>query len=391
MSLESKINDLKRKCFKELYDKENELKKLQTSLDYTLTHARKELLAESDQIENEKRNLEIERVRVNKCIDDKCNGIITLLEELHDYGRAPEIIDAYIDVCFKMDEKLARYFENKTHPAVNTAFEIRSYKKEIKGYLQRIQELEYQLSDFWDKDNFDNKIETFELSDDDEWRLQQFLTKKEYEELSETERNQRALDNYLCHNHTNSHVGKMYERYIGYLYEINGYEVEYRGIEKGLKDGGIDLICKKTGELLLVQCKNWRGESTIYEKPICQLYGASKYYDKEHIYSEYPNGLFNNIDWNIAKPVFVTTAQLDDHAFEVAKALGIEIRNIPFRKDYPIIKCNINNGEKIYHLPIDQMYDQTKICKRGECYVSTVQEAEEKGFRRAHKWSGQIN
>ena len=46
----------------------------------------------------------------------------------------------------------------------------------------------------------------------------------------------------------------MYERYIGYLYEQKGYKVEYRGIELGLKDGGIDLVSKKKGEVLLVQC-----------------------------------------------------------------------------------------------------------------------------------------
>ena len=85
----------------------------------------------------------------------------------------------------------------------------------------------------------------------------------------------------------------------------------------------------------------------------------------------------------------MATTKLDDHAKEVAKTLGVEVRNISFDKKYPIIKCNINAGSKIYHLPIDQMYDYTKICKPGECYVSSVKEAEAKGFRRAHRWTSQ--
>jgi hypothetical protein len=56
-----------------------------------------------------------------------------------------------------------------------------------------------------------------------------------------------------------------------------------------------------------------------------------------------------------------------------------------------MIKCNINQttGEKIYHLPFDQQYDRTRIIiSKGECYASTVSEAESKGFRRAFRFSG---
>ncbi len=156
----------------------------------------------------------------------------------------------------------------------------------------------------------------------------------------------------------------------------------------GLKDGGIDLICRKNGDILLVQCKNWKLESTIYEKHICQLFGASKFYDKSHIQQEYCDGLFADIDWDRVTPVFISTTKLDDHAIEVAKTLEVQVRNISFDKKYPIIKCNINDGAKIYHLPMDQMYDYTKIYKPGERYVCTVKEAEALGFRRALRWQG---
>ena len=201
--------------------------------------------------------------------------------------------------------------------------------------------------------------------------------------LTESERNQKALDNYMQRKHSKAYIGKMYERYIGYLYERDGYDVQYRGMELGLKDGGIDLVCRKRGETILVQCKNWRMESTIYEKHICQLYGASRYYDKLHSGIVNNGGVLVNVEWK-ATPVFVTTTNLDDQAIEVARALGVKVENIQFDRTYPIIKCNINSaGEKIYHLPMDQMYDETKISKYGETWVKTVDEAEKKGFRRA--------
>ena len=52
-------------------------------------------------------------------------------------------------------------------------------------------------------------------------------------------------------------------------------------------------------------------------------------------------------------------------------------------------QCNIGKqGEKIYHLPFDQQYDKILIDKQGEFFAHTVKEAEEKGFRRAFRWSG---
>jgi hypothetical protein len=46
-------------------------------------------------------------------------------------------------------------------------------------------------------------------------------------------------------------------------------------------------------------------------------------------------------------------------------------------------------GERIYHLPFDQMYDSTLVQKeRREFYARSVHEAEEAGFRRAFRWRG---
>ena len=60
------------------------------------------------------------------------------------------------------------------------------------------------------------------------------------------------------------------------------------------------------------------------------------------------------------------------------------VRVYPFDigETYPLIKCNIGqNNEKIYHLPIDAMYDRIKIeIKKNELYVYTEQEAKKLGF-----------
>jgi hypothetical protein len=92
--------------------------------------------------------------------------------------------------------------------------------------------------------------------------------------------------------------------------------------------------------------------------------------------------------------VFVTSTSLSDVAREFAVELGIQVReNFPL-EEYPSIKCNVSKrtGEKIYHLPMDQQYDRTVIEEeRNECYVRTVADAEELGFRRAWRWRGEQN
>lgn len=51
--------------------------------------------------------------------------------------------------------------------------------------------------------------------------------------------------------------GNQYEFYIADYFKKNGYKVYMKGYNEGFKDEGIDLICYKDEEMLLVQCKNW--------------------------------------------------------------------------------------------------------------------------------------
>jgi Holliday junction resolvase len=55
--------------------------------------------------------------------------------------------------------------------------------------------------------------------------------------------------------------GSEYEEFVAGYYKLDGYEVNLHGIKKGKKDKGIDIICTKDEELILIQCKNWKEDS----------------------------------------------------------------------------------------------------------------------------------
>ncbi len=193
---------------------------------------------------------------------------------------------------------------------------------------------------------------------------------------TEAERAQERLDNYWKKKKSKEEIGKDYERFIGWTYEDTGYKVRYNGIQRKLEDGGIDLICRRGNEIIIVQCKNWAKDKTVHEKHINQLYGAFQAYKIE-----------NNIDDSYdPKAVFVTSAFASETARKIASYLEVDlIEEFYMDTTYPCIKCNISGSrEKIYHLPFDGLYDRTMITKKGECYVKTVKEAENRGFRRAN-------
>lgn len=202
-----------------------------------------------------------------------------------------------------------------------------------------------------------------------------WLTAEEWRRLSTRERNQRALDRYFAGRRTSWQLGRDYERYLGYLRETEGFRVTYQGMIAGLEDMGRDLIALRGDEVEVIQCKRWSQRKTIHEKHLFQLYGTFVYaaldYPDKHITAS-----------------FVTTTSLSDLARRVAEHLGVRVfERFPIG-DYPAIKCNIGrDGDRIYHLPFDQQYDNTIVHReRGELWAATVAEAEASGFRRAYRW-----
>lgn len=210
--------------------------------------------------------------------------------------------------------------------------------------------------------------------------LKNYLSEHEYNKLSDSEKYQLALDRWKTRRKSNWAAGIDYERYIGYLYELQNYKVKFQGALRGFDDMGIDVIASKGKTTLLIQCKRYSEHKTVHENTVFQLYGSYVFYKTQN-----PTKNF--------VPVIYTSAKLTDIAQKCADFLNIEVHSQHPLQDYPLVKCNISpNGEKIFHLPFDQQYDRVEIIpKRGEFYTNTVQEAADHGFRRAYRWHSSTN
>lgn len=187
-------------------------------------------------------------------------------------------------------------------------------------------------------------------------------------------KDQEELENYIRANHSKERIGQYYERYIGYLFEKEGYRVQYHGIKKGFEDMGRDLVARRSKETIVIQCKNWSREGLVHEKHIHQLFGSASHFQLENFERKKEK--------NRVQSLFITTTQLSAEAFRAAQLLGVETKIIPLQKYYPIVKCNINSKiGKHYLLPWDKAYDSVEICEaQGECFAYSVEEAVEMGF-----------
>ena len=331
---------------------------------------------------------------ISKIIKEKTKGFPWLADTIAQYYEVRDL-------------KISEFLEHKLRPAISSADRVREIAKE-KRILEKQFRITRNLIKYYEAlfpwlpefvgEDVDDLIE--QVTKKDERRSTQddpvkfYLTSGEYEKLSITERNQRALDRYWSKKKTPWQIGRDYERYIGYLYEKEGYSVHYQGIVEGLEDLGRDLIAKKNGKLRVIQCKYWAHYKTIHEKHICQLFGTTlKYWleQKKFLCKNRLEFLASMIEQDEIRGVFITSTGLSNVAREFADELGIEVKEKFSFEKYLSIKCNVShrNGEKIYHLPMDQQYDRTIIeQERNECYVETVAEAEKLGFRRAWRWRG---
>ena len=207
-----------------------------------------------------------------------------------------------------------------------------------------------------------------------------WLSEKEYKNLTPTQKNQLVLDRYHDGKRkTKWQVGRDYELYIGHIMKLKGYTniIQY-GIEKKLEDLGIDIIATnpKTGKIAYIQCKHWSQNKKIRENTVTQLYAGAMI----HM-------LHNQQNPAMAEYIICTSTVASDLAKQCAQILGVQINEqIPIG-NYPSIKCHIdkNAHTKIYHLPIDQMYDRTH---NSDDYCTTCEEAESLGYRRAFRWRG---
>lgn len=306
-----------------------------------------------------------------------------------DHSDTPYFAKQYADCLYLIDLKAATELEHKTRPAFTAAEKVREISGQKRVLQAQCKLQEYQLnlyeaafpwlSEFKEisPEDLASVVNIVSAPENEYSTLKKWLSPQEYQTLSEVDRLQLAFERYSNRQKSNWQVGIEYERYVGYCYERKGYKVRYFGATEGLEDMGRDLIVSKGKNLFVIQCKRWASEKTIREKHIFQLYGTTVLQVMEHPECQ-------------VSGLFITTTSLSSLAKSCADYLHIAVvENFPL-KPYPLIKCNISKeGEKIYHLPFDQQYDRVVIKPSdGDCYVSTVQEAEAKGFRHAWRWHG---
>lgn len=303
----------------------------------------------------------------------------------------PWLAAAYEEYLRWQDEIVEDLLTAKDHPAPKAAKALKETAQARRAAEVKAKVLEYKLLYYeslvpWLPELVGDDIEDLLVTvGDDEHRgeldddpARRWLTDGEYASLAASEKYQLALDRYWRRRKRDSEIGRDYERYVGYMYESQGFSVYYQGIIDGFEDLGRDLICMKDGMVEVVQCKNWSKRKVIHEKNVFQIFGTATAYRIEH-----PE--------QAVVPVFYTSTSLSDTAKKFAEALDVKVvEQFPLVR-YPCIKCNISRDteEKIYHLPFDQMYDRTIVEEeRRERYADTVAEAEALGFRRALRWRG---
>lgn len=356
-------NNLSLETQRLLKDREDQLSDLVRALD-----SREEKL--------DSREKELERAKTELC-DMLTTAQIT----------TPFLAKQFSDFMYVNDLLDADYLETKSRPAFTAAEKVREIAKQKRLLQEQCKLQEYQLNlyetafpwlaEFKEISSEDlQQLASVDTAPDSEYSsLKKWLSPQEYQSLPSAERLQLALERYTKRQKTNWQIGIEYERYVGYCYERKGYKVRYFGATEGLEDMGRDLIVTQGKKLFVIQCKRWSTEKTIHEKHIFQLYGTTILQKLE------------NPDKRVSG-LFITTTTLSELAKSCADYLHITVvENYPLR-EYPLIKCNVSkNGEKIYHLPFDQQYDRVMVePDDGDCYASTVQEAESKGFRHAWRW-----
>lgn len=386
------------------YELSKENKKLQLSEKCaweTVEKNRQELLSAHNKLNKEFRdkelNLEKEYNNLKRICQDQVEALrlSTSTKKPFNY-----VAGMFADFEMCLFEDIEDWMRNK-RPSANTSAEIvKELRIKSREYLSLYKQMEYKYNYLLDifpelKTYVDDEESMLHLSDykdyneftDNYDRVHDWVPDDKYNSLSEDERNQLALDRYKTRGRrTNWEAGMEYEMYIGYVLRKDGFYIRQFGIENGINDLGRDIIAEKahldgSRTIYIIQCKRYRQDRPIHENVVCQLFGTTLEYQ------------INNKFYNAKViPLLVTTTVLSDTAKKFADRLGVLVKENIEIGDYPMIKCNKNNGNKIYHLPFDQQYYTTIITEHtGEEYVWTVAEATRLGFRRAMRWRGNNN
>lgn len=344
-----------------------------------IEHSQKEYTLKKEYSEKEKKLIsekDLYKLQIEK--------MVTLMGSKEPFSLSASL---FSDMKSYIFDDAAKFLIRKKYPAYTTANEIKNEMKKLyvesqKEYKTLLYKVEFLLDIFPDLKSFmedDQSIKELTVYKDykdiieNKDKSRDYLTPQEWNNLDSVQRNQLALDRWSKSDKSKLVIGLLYEMYISHILRTNGHKVIEHGIKNGVSDLGRDIISYKNGWVFIYQCKNWGKNKFIHENVVCQLFGTVMEYKIKH--------MTENV-----KAILVVSTKLTPMAEEFSKRLGIEVRKIDLG-EFPMIKCNINGNNRIYHLPFDQQYWRTEINKPGEFYAKTVLEAESKGFRRAMKYS----
>lgn len=167
-------------------------------------------------------------------------------------------------------------------------------------------------------------------------------------------------------------VGRRYEFYVGYWLEVKGYDVGYAAVD--LPGSTVDLIARKDGAVMLVQCKylSRRKGNQVQVSEVYKLRQAIEAYPKKE-------------GERVSGKIF-TSSDLSREAYGVLRKMRQDGVDIAFEKyfaiqtPYPIVKgVSHEDGRLEYLLPCDR--DFTKGFPRSAWYAR-LEEARALGFSR---------
>lgn len=139
------------------------------------------------------------------------------------------------------------FFNDKNDELKEKELLLKEKELELKN-----KELELKEKELNSKDKIEN-IEVKEIKKLEEVEEKKTNNKKEFKSYTEEQKKAYALKMK-----ESKEKGKEYEEFVAGHFKLNGYDVNLHGIKKGKKDKGIDIICTKDEELILIQCKNWK-------------------------------------------------------------------------------------------------------------------------------------
>ena len=270
----------------------------------------------------------------------------------------------------------------RAHALEHKNMYVDSNVEELASLFKYQYKFEYLLSIYPELRKFKDDDAYINYMHEEEKRcnIRNWLSDNEYFQMTEQGREQLAVDRYISDSSKWSdwERGRNYEIYCAYKLFNEDYDIIQEGLNKKLEDGGRDIIAthRRTGKILIVQCKNWSERSQIRENVVFQLYGSFVQWKLDNE---------DKIKGVEVEPWLYITCDLSPEAIKCVNLLGIRVRRLPMDR-FPAIKCNVNHntGQKIYHLPFDRHYDLVKINAKGKGYKFEIAEAIKEGFRRAY-------